>query len=105
MPVATQPDHPPGEQLECQVRGGRDGRRGKPRIAQHLARERVLAAGQRRAAQDHLRVSAPGGREQGTQQAGLGLGSRGRSRRSMHKVHGSAGRAISADGVAGWVVA
>src|SRR5580698_7073416 len=31
VPVAVQPDHPPGEELECRVGGGRDGRRGEPR--------------------------------------------------------------------------
>ena len=78
VPVAVQPDHPPGEQLECRVRGGRDGRRGEPRVAEDVPHERVLAPGQRRGAQDHVRVGAPGGREQSTQQVELGVGSRGR---------------------------
>jgi hypothetical protein len=86
VPVAVQPDHPPPEHLECRVRGGWDGRRRKTRIAQHIAHERVLAARQRRAAQDHVRVSAPCGREQRTQQVELGPGSR-RAGWNIHVAH------------------
>ena len=89
VPVALQPDHPPPEQLECRIRGRRDGGRRKTRIAQHLPYERVLAAGQRRAAQDHLRVSAPGGREQRAQQFELRLGNGGRAGWNIHVVHPS----------------
>jgi hypothetical protein len=78
--VAVQPYHPPPQQLECRVGRGRNGRRRETRIPQHVTHEQVLAARQRRAAQDHVRVGAPGGREQRIQHVELGLGTRARAR-------------------------
>ena len=98
VPIPVQPYHPPPEQLECRVGGGRDGRRRKTRIPQHVTYERVPAARQRRATQDHLWVNAPGRREQRTQQVELSLGCR-RVRWSTHEVH-SSGPGVNAGSVA-----
>jgi hypothetical protein len=66
VPVAVQPHHPPGEQLERRIRGGQDRCCGEPRVAQHIPDEQVLAAGQGAGAQDDVRVGAADRREQST---------------------------------------